>query len=84
MRSMVSQEELDAIEARLGAASGDRWLLAHDDDGVAVVRVEHDEGTSSELPVMRDLDPASEADVAFVAHSRGDAERLTAAVRDGG
>jgi hypothetical protein len=78
---VMSEDDLLAIEARARAASGERWLPGRDADGAAVVHIQHRDGSTSILRLTHDCDPASAADVAFVAHSRDDVGRLVRAVR---
>jgi hypothetical protein len=81
VRIVMSEDDLHTIEARAETASGERWLAGGDDDGATVVHVEHRDGSTSVMRLTRDLGPASEADVAFVAHSRDDIGRLVRAIR---
>ena len=81
MGDMLHDEELAAIQARAEAASGARWLSGREAKGVAVVHVEFAAGPSAVMRVMRDLRPASEDDVTFIAHARDDVRRLVDAVR---
>lgn len=46
-----------------------------------MVHIQHRDGSTSILGLTHDCDPASAADVAFVAHSRDDVGRLIRAVR---
>src|SRR6266516_7184450 len=78
---MLRDDELAGIEARAQATSGDRWLLARDADGTAIVRIEFGGGEAKVMRVMRDTAPASEDDVAFVAHARDDVDHMVRAAR---
>jgi hypothetical protein len=78
---MSSESDLQAIEARVAQATGDRWELGQDIDGNAVVRVRWDDGRSEVMRVTRDGSPADRGDVEFIANARGDLELLVAAVR---
>ena len=77
----VSENDLLAIEARAQAATGERWRIERESNGIATVLVHHRDGSTSNLRLTHDADPAPAADVAFVAHSRDDLDRLVRAVR---
>lgn len=78
---MHSETELQAVEARVAQATGDRWELGQDANGAVVVRVRWDGGRDEEMRVTRDGSPADRGDVEFIAHVRSDLESLVAAVR---
>jgi hypothetical protein len=73
--------ELAAIEARLAAATGDRWRPGSDPDGVPVVYVGFPDGREDVLRITRERVPASIGDIDFIGHARRDLERLIGAVR---
>ena len=78
---MLDEDDLAQIEAREAAATGDGWTLgsAHEASVVIVNRGE----ARSELRLMRDFEPASDADYEFVASSRRDVRLLIRARREG-
>src|ERR1039457_7445335 len=74
-------KELAAIEARLAAATGDRWRPGSDADGVPVVYVGFPDGREDVLRITRERVPASIGDINFIGPGRRDLERLIGAVR---
>jgi len=78
MRERLGIGELDAIVARAAAASGTSWDLARTTDGEPSITVRFSDGRRESLRLTRDQQPASAADVEFVAHSRADVGRLSA------
>lgn len=83
MTHHIDLDELEAIERRSRAASGETWEAAQLDDGTLGVRVVFADGTQGVLRLRRDLHPASAADVEFVAAVRRDIQRLIGALRSG-
>jgi hypothetical protein len=73
---------LDGIRRRLEAASPQPWTLAFDVDGSRYIQTSR-EGDESRLFVKRDLDPASDADLEFIALARNALPRLVQAVGSG-
>lgn len=68
--------DVESVQVRLDAASGERWELTRDLDGRPAVRVVYPGGLDKVMRVCRDADDASPADVDFVAHSRQDLQYL--------
>jgi hypothetical protein len=75
-------ENLTKIRRRCAAASPAPWTVERDGDGAAVIRTGRAEG-ENRLIVRRDHEPASEADVRFIALARTIVERLVDAVERG-
>jgi hypothetical protein len=81
----LTESELDAIEARVLAASNAPWQSfvegsdhTSGDNFIRVGGLDHDE---PDMYVSRDTGPASVADQDFIAHARQDMPRLLAEVR---
>lgn len=74
-------DELAAIEARLAAATGDRWQPGSDPEGVPVVYVGFPDGREDVLRITRERVPASIGDINFIGYARRDLERLIGVVR---
>ena len=72
---------LEAVSARLSAASGDRWEVVELEDGRASIEVIGASGERTEMRVTREGAPASQADVQFIGHARADVELQLLAIR---
>jgi hypothetical protein len=83
MTHQIYADELEAIERRSRAASGETWEATRLDDSTLGIRVVFASGTHELLRLMRDLHPATAADVEFVAAARQDIQRLIGALRSG-
>jgi hypothetical protein len=83
MTQQMDADELAGIERRSRLASGESWEAARLDDGTLGVRVDFADGTHRFMRLTRDVQPASAADVEFVAAARRDIHRLLRALRTG-
>jgi hypothetical protein len=83
MTQQMDADELAAIERRCRAASGETWEAMPLDDGTLGIRVVFRDGTYGIMRLSRDFQPASAADVAFVAAARRDIQRLIGVLRSG-
>ncbi len=83
MTHQIDADELEAIERRSRAASGETWEATLLDDGTLGVRVGFADGTHGLMRLTRDFNPASAADVEFVAATRRDIQCLIVALRSG-
>lgn len=79
---MISDVEINEIDARAAAATGVRWELGSTEDGRSVVSIDVGDGSTLQIAVAREGDAASEQDMDFIAHSRDDVQTLLAFLRD--
>lgn len=80
---MITEIEVAQIEALETATSGVRWRFDGQRDGAPSVLIDMEDGSTHQLAVTREDVPASEDDVAYIAHSRDDVRALVAFLRHG-
>jgi hypothetical protein len=79
---MIEGAYLDEVEARAVATSGDEWALSRNEVGECVIEVVFPDEHRVELRATRELEPAGEADLSFIAHAPRDVRRLVQGLRD--
>lgn len=77
---MIGAERLSALERLLSAVPGEHWRPDRNERDEPVIAVEFADGHVEQMRVTRETAPASSADVEFIAHCRGDLDRLVACI----
>lgn len=79
--AVLDANRLRELESLLASASGDRWDLDEDENGLPGIRVHFADGHAEHLRATREDRPAGRHDVELIARGRQDLERLIRCLR---
>lgn len=79
---MISDFEINEIEARAAATTGVRWRVGMTENGTSAVSIDLGDGSKVQISIAREADAASHQDVDFIANSRDDIQTLVGFLRD--